>query len=89
MNGVVLAIASYKSSPEVAAMLAALASDDAFGIFDRVIVVDSCGTGSLEEAINANGWPVEYVNAPSNLGSAGNLHRRLQEIGRASCRERV
>lgn len=83
MNGVVLAIASYKSSPEVAAMLASLAQDDTFDVFDRVIVVDSCGTGALEAAIDAHGWPVEYVNAPSNLGSAGNLHRRLQEAAKS------
>lgn len=43
-----------------------------------VIVVDSLSDGKLEQEINRTGWPVKYENASRNLGSAGNLARRLE-----------
>lgn len=46
--------------------------------FAAVIVVDSLSDGTLAADIARAGWPVRYENAAVNLGSAGNLARRLE-----------
>jgi len=43
-----------------------------------VVVVDSLSSGAIEAAIRENGWPVEFFNAETNLGAAGNHHKRLE-----------
>jgi GT2 family glycosyltransferase len=73
---VALAIAAYRSDEQVIGLLRR-AFADGHGGFGAVIVVDSLGSGAIAQAISAEGWPVQYINAESNLGSAGNLSLRL------------
>lgn len=75
---VCLAISSYRHDEEIAQLLgqaARLAPD----LFFRVLVVDSLGTGKIPELARERGWPwLEYRNSATNLGSAGNLAKRLE-----------
>lgn len=74
---VVVAISAFRSDVQVLALLAKIfdgGRDDLAG----VIVVDSLSDGTLAKSIGAAGWPVRYENAAVNLGSAGNLQRRLE-----------
>ncbi len=80
---VVLAISSIRSDPRVLALCSAVAgSARAREIFDSVHVVDSLGDGTIEAWIADRGLEelVFYENSRENLGSAGNLARRL-DIG--------
>ena len=43
-----------------------------------MIVVDSLGSGAVAKLAEDQGWPVHYINADKNLGSAGNLDLRLR-----------
>jgi GT2 family glycosyltransferase len=82
-----LAISAFRTDETILAHLRAL-FDGGAPAFGAVIVVDSLGSGRIEQEICANGWPVEYENAPINLGSAGNLQRRLEiaaELGLDWC----
>jgi len=48
-------------------------------IFDRILVVDSEGTGALATVIKERGWQdVDYRCYEHNLGSGGNLCERLR-----------
>ena len=87
LAGVALAISAFSSDESVIALL-----ERAFAPgrphFPEVIVVDSLGSGKIAEAAAQCGWPVRYVNADRNLGSAGNLDARLHlaaELGCAWC----
>lgn len=82
---VALAISGYRSDDSVLALLRSVfaAGDSPFG---TVIVVDSLGGGAISEAIAANGWPVTYINADRNLGSAGNLALRLETAAATGAR---
>src|SRR5690606_23523370 len=75
---VCLAISAFQSDAAVAALLeqaAALVPD----VFWRVLVVDSLGTSRIARLIQARGWTwVTYHCSDINLGSAGNLARRLE-----------
>lgn len=74
---VVITIAAYRSDESVLALLGRIFSqggDEAAA----VIIVDSENDGSLGRRLAELGWPVEYENSPVNLGSAGNLTRRLE-----------
>lgn len=73
---VVLAISAFRSDTSVIGLLQALFGQGATN-FGKIIVVDSHGSGEIELAIARGRWPVEYHNSPFNLGSAGNLARRL------------
>ena len=77
LGRVVLAIATFQANDSVIRLL-----DEVFGSgdspFGSVIVVDSLGTPQLFDEIRRRGWRVEYENSPLNLGSAGNLARRLE-----------
>lgn len=73
----VLAISSYRSDKAVLTLLAQAFADGGTP-FGAVIVVDSLGSGRIGEEASARGWPIRYENADINLGSAGNLARRLQ-----------
>lgn len=42
-----------------------------------VIVVDSLGSGRISDVALQRGWKVRYENSVTNLGSAGNLSRRV------------
>jgi hypothetical protein len=77
LNRTAVAISAFRNDETILAHLEALFAGGP-SPFGTVIVVDSLGSGRIEEAIRRNGWPVRYHNAPENLGSAGNLQRRLQ-----------
>ncbi|HEX8239473.1 MAG TPA: glycosyltransferase [Allosphingosinicella sp.] len=85
LASVALAISSYRSDEPVLALLRSVfaAGRSPFG---AVVVVDSLGSGAIAEAIAANGWPVAYVNAHRNLGSAGNLALRFETAAAAGAR---
>ena len=77
LAGVALAISAFRSDGPVLRLLrAAFAPDQPR--FGAVIVVDSLGSGAIEETAGREGWPIRYVNSESNLGSAGNLDLRLR-----------
>lgn len=77
LSRVVLAISAFRSEESVVALLKAAFARNA-PEFGSVIVVDSLGSNTLARTIAEHGWPVEYRNASTNLGSAGNLHLRLE-----------
>lgn len=73
-----LAISSFRNDEDV---LRTVEKARAFvpELFERILVVDSEGTGRVPEAIRNRGWnDVEYRNYPENLGSGGNLAERLK-----------
>jgi GT2 family glycosyltransferase len=74
---VCLAISSFRNDENVLALIEAALSA---AYFDEILVVDSLGTGAMAQAIEERGWSkrVRYENHPKNLGSAGNLARRLE-----------
>ena len=78
MNRVVVAISSFKSDAAALALLDRIESQR--WPVEAVFVVDSLGEGGLESAVASRAWrrPVHYENHPENLGSAGNLRRRLE-----------
>lgn len=82
---VALAISSYRSDEPVLALLRSVFADGN-PPFRAVIVVDSLGSGAIAEAIAANGWPVTYVDADRNLGSAGNIALRFETAAAAGAR---
>jgi GT2 family glycosyltransferase len=75
---VCLAISTFRNDSDVARILECvegLVPDPFF----RVIVVDSLGTGALPKLIKDRRWDwVDYRSSRTNLGSAGNLSRRLK-----------
>ena len=73
----VVAVSAFRSDAAVLAILERIFAEGGAQAA-AVIVVDSLGDGELARAIADRGWPVHYENAAVNLGSAGNLARRLQ-----------
>ena len=73
----VIAISAFKSDESVIHMLKRLFAAGP-SPFRDVIVVDSHGSGRIAERAAEEGWPIRYFNADVNLGSAGNLARRLE-----------
>jgi hypothetical protein len=77
LQRVVLAISTFHSDDAVLVTLGKL-----FAVgsppFSTIIVVDSLGSGRIGVVANERGWPIIYENAQMNLGSAGNLARRLE-----------
>lgn len=75
---VTLAISAYRSDDAVIALLEAVHAT-AEGMFARILVVDSLGSGRIAGEILARGWTaVDYRSYDRNLGSAGNLAERLR-----------
>jgi GT2 family glycosyltransferase len=75
---VVLAISSFRNDDDILRLLT-MVQELCPSVFDHVLVVDSLGTGRLPTVISERGWTfARYEAAASNLGSAGNLTRRLQ-----------
>lgn len=75
---VALAISAYRSDDAVIALLEAVHATAA-GLFSRILVVDSLGSGRIAGEILARGWTaVDYRSYDRNLGSAGNLAERLR-----------
>lgn len=76
-NSVAIAISAFRSDEAVISLLRAIFSDPHPEV-GPVIVVDSMGTGDIAATAEARGWPLQYENAKTNLGSAGNLARRME-----------
>jgi GT2 family glycosyltransferase len=78
-----MAISSFRNDDSVV-RLVETAIQTGLHPFSEVLIVDSLGTGRMEQTIEDRGWggSVIYVGHDRNLGSAGNLARRL-EIGAA------
>jgi len=77
LSEVTLAISSFRNDAAILALLDSVKQSGAR--FAGVLVVDSLGTGEILKAIASRGWEdVDYVSADENLGSAGNLARRLE-----------
>lgn len=74
---VVVAISAYRSDAQVLCLLEKIFRDRQHDPA-AVIVVDSLSDGALRQRIEAAAWPVRYENSAVNLGSAGNLARRLE-----------
>lgn len=73
-----LTIATYRQDRALEGLLHQIFSQGP-APYAAIIIVDSQGTSQIPELIARQGWQnVQYHNAPANLGSAGNLRRRLQ-----------
>jgi GT2 family glycosyltransferase len=73
-----LVISSHRNDDEVVRMLSRV-HERVGETFDRILVVDSEGTGKLPELILERGWQdVDYRCYAQNLGSGGNLCERLR-----------
>jgi hypothetical protein len=73
-----LAISSFRNDESVLALLDRAERDGALALFERILVVDSIGTGRMAEVLARRSVPIEYHCVPWNLGSAGNLAMRLR-----------
>jgi GT2 family glycosyltransferase len=73
-----LVVSSFCNDPEITRLLEDVQNLPA-RLFDRVLVIDSLGTGAVPTLIARRGWQnVSYHSYGRNLGSAGNLALRLQ-----------
>lgn len=77
LDRVALAVSTYRSDDKVIALLRQLFGGGG-SPFTSVIVVDSLTSGAIEREIAANDWPVLFWSADRNLGSAGNLKKRME-----------
>lgn len=82
---VAIAISSFQSDNAVITLL-----ENVFKAKESeiVLVVDSLGSGTIQSEATRKGWSLYYENAPLNLGSAGNLARRMalaSELGADWC----
>jgi glycosyltransferase involved in cell wall biosynthesis len=77
LAGIALAISAYRSDESVLRLLRKAFAEDQ-PRFAVVIVVDSQGSGAIQQAAENEDWPVTYINSETNLGSAGNLDLRLR-----------
>jgi len=76
LSRVAVVISTFRSDASVIALLRQAFAGDTCP-FGAVIVVDSQGSGTIQEAIQREGWKVDYHNFQTNLGSAGNLAQRF------------
>jgi rhamnosyltransferase len=78
-----LTISAFRSD-EALAQLLEQASQLVPSVFEHVLVVDSLGSGAIPRLIAERGWSwASYESADENLGSAGNLARRLAHAAAA------
>lgn len=77
VSDIALAISAFRSDEPVIDLLRS-AFDPGQPRFGAVIVVDSLGSGAISQAAQERGWDIHYINAETNLGSAGNLDLRLR-----------
>lgn len=75
---VAVAISGFHSDPQVIALLDQIV-DEAWPV-EQIIVVESLGSGAIARYIEARGLAarVHHLDSPVNLGSAGNLQKRLE-----------
>jgi GT2 family glycosyltransferase len=87
LGKVALAISTYHSDQAVLSLLRSVFAPGS-PRYGAVVVVDSLGTGEIDLEAKRAGWDLHYINAPENLGSAGNLALRLKtcsELGMDWC----
>jgi GT2 family glycosyltransferase len=85
LRRICLAISSYRSDDAVLEILEAAHATGSRHSFESIIVQDSLGSGVIPQAIHARGFEdVHYLNATTNLGSAGNLAARLSVASKRS-----
>ena len=76
LDKVAISISSFKSNDSIVNLLDQIFSSNI--VFSQVIVVDSLSDGSLEHIVKEKGYEVTLFNAIENIGSAGNLNKRLE-----------
>lgn len=76
-RSVAIAISAFRSDAAVISLLETIFADPHPEV-SSVIVVDSLGSGMIAEIAAARQWQLKYENANTNLGSAGNLARRME-----------
>ncbi len=73
-----LVVSSFRNDREIETILEEVHAVAA-SFFERILIVDSLGTGKIPEFIARRGWQeVIYHSYDRNLGSAGNLAERLR-----------
>jgi GT2 family glycosyltransferase len=73
-----LVISSFRNDEQVIGIIDEV-QKSAPDLFERILVIDSNGTGQMPELIHQRGWlNVEYRTYENNLGSGGNLAERLR-----------
>lgn len=74
---IAISISSFKSSVEAMSLVSKVIEEN--WQCEYILVVDSLGVGAFEDFISANNFSdrVFYFNSDVNLGSAGNLSKRL------------
>ncbi len=78
MSGSVhVAISSFRSDAAVIGLLNAIFTNPHSEVIS-VVVVESLGSGEIKATADARGWSIIYENVEYNLGSAGNLARRIE-----------
>jgi len=79
MTSVCLAVSSFQDDESVLRLLEAVEADARRSVLREVIVIDSLGTGRVPDEARRRGWDwLVYESSDTNLGSAGNLARRLE-----------
>jgi GT2 family glycosyltransferase len=76
-GSVAIAISAFRSDIAVISLLEVIFSDPHPEV-RSVIVVDSLGSGVIAEIAAARHWKLQYENMDTNIGSAGNLARRME-----------
>jgi len=84
-RSVVIAISAFHSDAAVISLVEEIFAHPHPEV-GEVIVVDSLGSGLVSEIAVARQWSLRYINANTNLGSAGNLARRM-ELAAETCAE--
>ena len=75
-GSVAIAISAFRSDAAVISLLEVIFAEPHPEV-SSVIVVDSLGSGMIAEVAAARHWQLQYENTNTNLGSAGNLARRM------------
>ena len=77
IGSVAIAISAFHSDDAVISLLEMIFANPHPNV-DSTIIVDSQGSGKIAEVAAIRQWPIQYENAITNLGSAGNLARRME-----------
>jgi len=77
IGSVAIAISAFHSDDAVISLLEMIFANPHPNV-DSTIIVDSQGSGKIAEVAAIRQWPIQYENANTNLGSAGNLARRME-----------
>lgn len=77
MKPVAIAISAFRSDEAVIQLLERIHADPHPDVA-KIIIVDSMGAGRMQGLIAARNWQVDYLDSTENIGSAGNLGKRLE-----------